>query len=295
MKPAPLILQAYAISDVGRRKNNEDTYLINREIGLFLVADGMGGHSKGDVASRFTSGDLERILSVVDGNREDTLDEVSLSSPCLDHDDLILHAVHSINMKLYADNEKEAAKYANAANPPEEGSPAAMMARKCQMGTTLVSLFIRGNRGYLTHLGDSRAYRIGEGKIHRLTEDHSWVGERVHSGEISAEEAKTHKKRNLITRSVGIKQNVIAEMDVLTIHPPEKYLLCSDGLCGVVDNESLLKLCQTENLKEACEQMVALAKEKGSKDNITALLIDVATGNEWARGDDMEKIDETLP
>lgn len=280
MKAIPFDLQAYAVSDVGGRANNEDTYLVNQNIGLFIVADGMGGHAKGDIASQFTSESVERISSSTVEHREDTLDEVSFDSPYIERDDLIQHAIHAINLKLYEDNEKEAAKYAKAATSPGDAVYAAMLAKKCRMGTTLVSLFVHDDSAYLTHIGDSRAYRIEEGRIQRLTEDHSWVGERVRSGEISALEAKTHKKKNVVTRSVGPKKDVIAETDVLTIRPPERYLLCSDGLCGVVDDESLLELGQILDMQEACEKMVALAKERGGKDNITAVLVDVAKSDE---------------
>lgn len=288
------IFNAFAMSDIGRRKNNEDAYLVNMDTGLFIVADGMGGHEKGEVASWFTSANVEKLLSAAKYHREDTLDEVSFGGMLPDQEETMKCAVLDINLKLYNENEKQAAKFTDAAKTDAEKEVAAFLANKQRMGTTLVSMLVVGNRVYITNIGDSRAYRIDTAGITRLTEDHSWIGERIHDGEILSSEAGAQKKKNLITRSVGIKRETKADIAMCTLHPPERYLLCSDGLCGAVDDESILALARTENLREACEKMVALAKERGGRDNITALIVDVAKQAAKGPAADMQGDDTIL-
>lgn len=270
-------LKAHAVSDVGGRKNNEDAHLIDEGMGLFIVADGMGGHDKGEVASWFTSESLERIVTTLkQGQRDETLDEVTDHIKLAGDDDLLVYAVMRINRRLYVENEKELAK---VSAPPgsAEAEFAALTAKRRRMGTTLISLLVRGGRAWLTHVGDSRAYRISNDSIQLLTYDHTRVAERIRSGEITSEQAKVREKRNIITRSVGFKRDVEADIDVLTIHPPERFLLCSDGLSNVVDEKNLLALARTPDISEACESMVELAKKLGGLDNITAMLVDIST------------------
>lgn len=269
-------IRALGATDVGQRKNNEDAFLINEDLGLFIVADGMGGHDKGEVASWFTSENLEKIIaahSTSDGNA--TLDPLPASGEEMDFDDLLTYAVISINRRLFEQNEAESTGL--FASKKDDDGIGALLRKKSRMGTTLISLLIRENRVYITHVGDSRAYRICAGSIQRLTHDHSWVEEKIRSGEITPEEAKTHKKRNVITRSVGFKPEVEADIDVLTVYPPERYLLCSDGLSNVVSEDELLSLASIENMQEACGELIDLAKLNGGKDNITCVLIDFAS------------------
>lgn len=273
-----ILIKAYGASDVGQRTSNEDAYLIDEGIGLFIVADGMGGHAKGEVASWFTSEKLMEIIASLPSNKEDATwlpempPELSGERP----ENVLEYAILAINKKLHRLNEEGAeAEVAKTADPVGKEIAKTIAAKK-RMGTTIVSLFILGDRAYLTHIGDSRAYRIADGKISQLTRDHSWVAERVAKGEITPEEAKTHKKKNVITRSVGIRSNVKADIDVLTLRPPERFLLCSDGLCGVVAEKDILEFAQQPDLKTACDGMVELAKKRGGKDNITAVLVNLS-------------------
>jgi serine/threonine protein phosphatase PrpC len=261
-----IVLRAWAASDIGKRKGNEDAFLIDENLGLFLVADGMGGHAKGEVASWFTAESLQNIVTSAKApSGHMTLDPIG--DETWTDDSLLEYAVVTINKKLFDLNEKQReAKSGNSFMP---------MMRNRGMGTTLVSLLVRGNHVYVTNVGDSRAYRIAQGSIRQLTHDHSWVEEHVRSGEITPEEAKTHKKRNVITRSVGFKPEVEADIDVLTLYPPERFLLCSDGLSNVVNEKDLLELGQSDDLKKACEELVELAVASGGKDNVTAVLVDV--------------------
>lgn len=271
-KPSCKILAA-AYSDIGQRKNNEDAWLVDEKIGLFLVADGMGGHEKGEIASSFTVASLNKIISSLKKTKgHDTFDHDEPYLVRASRDDLIKYAVFITNKKIYDDNEMA---IANATKGYEWSEIAVEIAKKKRMGTTLVSMLLHDKQAYITHIGDSRAYRIAQGSIERLTEDHSWVEEQVRLGKLTPEEASVHKKRNVITRSVGFKKDVDADIDVLQIKPPERFLLCSDGLSNIVDEGSLLRLGQMKDVRVACYEMVKLAKDRGGRDNITALMVDV--------------------
>lgn len=275
----PFLFRAHAASHIGGRANNEDAYLINEELGLFIVADGMGGHEKGEVASWFTSTSLEAIIGALKHNRrEDTLDETAPAIAAADNDDRLLeYAVMRINRRLHEQNEAAVTRFAGAADHADDGI-GALLARRKRMGTTLVSLLIRGRYAWVTHIGDSRAYRIAADSIERLTRDHTWVEEKMRSGELTPEEARTHQKRNVIMRSVGFHEDVEADIERFTVHPPERFLLCTDGLSNIVPEKDLLELGRLPDVRSACDRMVALAVDRGGRDNVTAVLVEVSKG-----------------
>lgn len=275
-----IIVRASAATDVGARRKNEDAYLINENLGLFIVADGMGGHEKGEVASWFTSESLEAIVKAVSsGDGHITLDhDTPTSVSDLGADGLMEYAVMAINKRLYDRNEEDVAR-AYPASGAVEREIASMLGRRLRMGTTLISFLVRGDEAFIAHVGDSRAYRISHDGIERLTHDHSWVDEQLRAGKISPEAAAVHAKRNVITRSVGFKPEVRADIDVLKLRPPERYLLCSDGLSNVVSDLQLLEFGRIASMENACRKMVEAAKIEGGQDNITAVLIDVAASD----------------
>lgn len=279
------MVRASCATDIGRRMNNEDAYLVNEKMGLFVVADGMGGCDKGEVASWFTIKNLERIaISASLGDGEGAASPISLEE--IRHSSFMEYAVMSINKKLYTMNEEEAKKTQDpVAQDPAQSRIAEKLRKRKRMGTTLVSLLICDKYAYVTHVGDSRIYRITKDKIWLITHDHSWVDERIREGLISPDEAKTYEMRNVITRSVGFKQNVEADIDALTLYPPERFLLCSDGLSNAVREEEIHSLCQMRNLKAACDELVALALANGGRDNITVVLVEITTSsNNWSPG-----------
>jgi len=250
--------KARAASDIGMRGSNEDAYLVDEDLGLFVVADGMGGHDKGEVASWFTSENLGKIVrSLKSTARDDTLDDVLIDLKSASQDELIQYAVLIINRRLYEENEKVAAKSAVEAGSAE-AEFAALAGNRKKMGTTLVSIFMRNGRAYISHIGDSRAYHIAGETVECLTRDHS-----------------NPTKRNVLTRSVGIKEGVVADITVLNLNPPERFLLCSDGLSNMVDNAMILSFAKKPDISSACFGLVNAAKERGGRDNITAILIDV--------------------
>lgn len=290
-KESRLRLRSVAMSDIGARKNNEDAYLTDNDLGLFIVADGMGGHEKGEVASWFTSEQLRKIMDSSDidcceGTLRDDLDIDSCKAS-----NVIEYAVMTINKRLYDLNEKMAAK---VAHPPGsyEAEMAALKAKK-KMGTTLVSLFVVGRNAYVVNIGDSRAYRIRNNKIERITQDHSWVEEQLRKGVLTPEEIERAGKKNVITRSVGFKNNVKADIAEVKLSSPERYLLCSDGLSNMVKEDELLEFGRDYEAREGCRRMIELAKDRGGRDNITAVLIEVSE-REMAEVEDLDPTDLTF-
>jgi serine/threonine protein phosphatase PrpC len=293
-----IAFNAYGLTDVGTRKKNDDAFLIDEDLGLFLVADGIGGHEKGEVASWFTVENLQKIIASTGSARDGHMTLEPIDDGDWTDDALLGYAVLVINKQLYDLGQKRA-----------KASP---MAAIRTMGTTLVSLLARGDRAYVTNIGDSRAYRIAQGQIKQLTQDHSWIEERVRSGELSREladqfaprnitiemrrkhrdgelspeEEMLFKKKTTIMRSVGTKEEVEADITVLDIRAQERYLLCSDGLSNFVDEKDLLEFGQMNDLKKACEELVDLALVNGSKDNITVLLVDVRTAADKPSADE---------
>lgn len=266
---------AAGFSDVGQRKNNEDAYLINKEIGLFIVADGMGGHAKGEVASWFSAENLDSYAKqVLNPKHAVTLDDPVPFFKGMTHEDVFEYAVFSINSRIFQENEERIAKIARELKMPEI---AAEIARRQKMGTTLVSLFFHANKAYITNIGDSRAYRISGDSIALLTRDHSWVEEQIRAGKLSPAEARVHKKKNVITRSIGFKENVEADIDIVTVHSGEKFLLCSDGLSNVLEERALLEIASSGPVDAACQAMVEAALDRGGRDNVTAVLVEVMT------------------
>ncbi len=274
-----MVVRACGVSDIGRRSNNEDAFLIDEDSGLFIVADGMGGHDKGEVASWFTSEGLDAIVrNMSQPCGHGTLDhDLPIAAADVDVDSLIGYAVMKINKQLYDLNEQEAEKARTSAGDSIDARVEAERIALKHMGTTLVSLLVRGSKAYVAHIGDSRAYRLTGDTITQLTHDHSWVEEQVRAGALTPEEAKTHKKRNVITRSVGFRPEVEADIDVLSIEPPERFLLCSDGLSNVVGEKDLQWLGSKDDLDAACKELVATAVARGGRDNITAVLVDIRT------------------
>jgi len=237
-------LRSCAISDVGRkRQKNEDSYLINDELQLFIVADGMGGHAGGEYASRIAITTIEE--------RFKTATEDSLGKP----ETLIAGAIQEAGNHIVNKAEEDRALRG--------------------MGTTVVALHIAEKKAYLGHVGDSRAYLFRDGVLEQLTEDHSLVNEQVKSGLISEEEAKTHQFKNIITRSLGVTPEV--EVDTITkkLKAGDAVLLCSDGLSNLLEMAEMEKELRDRETVLAAKFMVDLANKRGGDDNITLVLVEV--------------------
>lgn len=236
-----------ARSDVGKvRQGNEDSYLAREP--LFVVADGMGGHAAGDVASA-TAVDV-----ITDRASSATLeDPQTLSS-------LVRAANKAIWEKARAD-------------PSLQG-----------MGTTCTLVMIEDGRAHVAHVGDSRAYLLRDGDLKQVTEDHTLVGRMVKEGRLREEEAAHHPQRNIITRVLGVDADVQVDLAPLELLPGDRVLINSDGLTSMIDPDRVRQvLVEEHDAQVAADRLVDIANEAGGEDNITVVVIDVA--DEVAEGE----------
>lgn len=238
-------MRAASMTHVGRvRKSNEDCAAVDAELGLLIVADGMGGHSGGEIASRMAvsivTGFLREHLRAEDGPEQ----VARLMGEAVER------AGESIRLR--------------AAEDP----------KLRDMGTTLVLAVCRGSEVQLGHLGDSRAYLVADGALRRLTRDHSLVNEMIESGELTPRRARRHPLRNVITRSLGGRGLTRLEQQSLTWKAGDYLLLCSDGLTNMVEDEELLKaiLRSEGDLPQLCRKLVEMANARGGRDNISVIV-----------------------
>ena len=233
-------------SDTGRsRSANEDSLLIDERIGLLAVADGMGGHAGGSVASHLAVGALGAYLTQGLDNGLANADPEALLKRAFGAAD------QSIVQKAKEDDSLK------------------------EMASTLVAALVNGTSVHLAHLGDSRAYLIRpEQGIGRLTEDHSLVQEMVNEGRITESAAKNHRLRNVVTHCLGGGRFEEPEVSKLDLCPGATLLLCSDGLTTMVEDEDILRIVRRSgsDVKAACGRLVDLANKRGGKDNVSVIL-----------------------
>jgi serine/threonine protein phosphatase PrpC len=246
-------LVSTGITDVGlKRDRNEDAFLINDELCLFVVADGMGGHVGGEYASGLAINTVEEILSGMD-----------LPSDYVEGDD---DPVETVKSRL-----QEAVRLAGL----RIHDWASLHPEFMGMGTTVVALLVHQGNAYFAHVGDSRIYRIRDEAIEQITEDHSLVAQSIREGLLTAEQAKFHRMRNVITRALGFDRAVEVDVQVQALQRGDRYLLCSDGLSGKLDDEEMLHVVQSHDPQEANRQLVSLACARGGEDNITTIIVQV--------------------
>ncbi len=232
-------MRAEALTHVGLvRKGNEDSYLLNESLGLFVVADGMGGHEAGEVASKIAVQTVERALSGAAAKQG------ALPS-----------AIRQANNEIYMQAQVDHGLHG--------------------MGTTITAVHCFADQVNIGHVGDSRAYLIRGGQATLLTRDHSLVNELLRCGQITEQEAENHPQKNIVTRALGTEPMV--DVDILTpiIEPHDKLLLCTDGLSNLIKGEEMAKIIQAERSTSlALKALVQMALDRGGFDNITALLIE---------------------
>jgi serine/threonine protein phosphatase PrpC/CRP-like cAMP-binding protein len=252
-------IRFYAATDVGRlRDHNEDNYLIDKKLALVIVADGMGGHAAGEVASALAV----RIIHEEVKKERHIIEQYASQAggrPAKEIPALLELAVQRACARIH-----EEAK----ADPNKRG-----------MGTTLSALLIAGANGYIAHVGDSRIYLLRGGKIQQVTEDHTVFNELVKRGKLSREQIEKVAQKNAITRAVGVYERV--EVDTLTIEvlPGDQFLLASDGLHGYIAHTAELEpYLEQEDGDAATRDLIDLANRKGGKDNITAVLVRLGEG-----------------
>jgi protein phosphatase len=243
-------LASQGLTDVGlRREANEDAYLVDPGRGLFAVADGMGGHAAGEVASRLAIETLATSLAP---------DEFPDSEEAMR--DALVVAIQAANERIAQEiRAREALR---------------------GMGTTVVAALCRGSRLVVAHVGDSRAYLVRDGAIERLTRDHSWVNEQVQMGILSEEEAQRHPFRNVITRALGSAEPVNVDTVTRSLKHGDILLLCSDGLNGLVLDDAILEhvLASPGDLEKAARSLVDAANAAGGDDNVTVVLLRLDQG-----------------
>lgn len=247
--------KVYGITDVGKkRRKNEDNFDVDQKLGLFVVADGMGGHAAGEVASKMA---VDVIMDYIE--RTITTDEPYLTG----FNSRYSRAGNRLNSAVILAN--QLISETSSSRDDWQG-----------MGTTLVAAWLADRNNSLlsiANVGDSRAYLLRNGELEQLTNDHSVVEEQVKSGLISRAEAATSSIKNMITRALGFRERVDADIVEKVIEPGDKLLLCSDGLNGMLSDKqirSILKL--TGNLEKTCQQLISAANAKGGKDNTTVII-----------------------
>lgn len=255
-----MALTAFGLTDVGRkRKHNEDAYLIDSERGLFVVADGMGGHAAGEVASRLTVESIQEFIAGTEDDHDNTWPFGYNNRYSVDGNRLST-AIERANEKVMR----------AVVNRPELKG----------MGTTVVAALFDEKRATLVHVGDSRAYLCRESELRRLTDDHSWVQEQVNAGILSEEEARSHPLKNVVTRALGGGAHVAVDLIEIPIGDGDRFLLCSDGLTGMVSDEEITSaVASSRSLEQVVRGLVELANERGGLDNITAIMVEVKGGS----------------
>lgn len=241
MGSALIHYRAAALSDRGRKRcGNEDAFAVAAEQGVYVVCDGMGGAAAGEVASRTAVEEMVRRMS-----------ERSVETPI---ERAAEQAVRAASDAIFARARR---------NPRYTG-----------MGTTMVTLVVKENHGWILNVGDSRCYRLRAGALEQLTVDHSLVDEQVRAGRMSPAEAHISPLRNIITRALGTQGMNAPDIFPLEIEPGDLFLLCSDGLTRELADAALLPLLEgRQALETICAQLVAAANRSGGQDNITCLLV----------------------
>ena len=249
-------IQFSAITDTGRvREHNEDAIATNVEAGLLVLADGMGGYNAGEVASGIAVKTVHGLLS--DAVMRDKRGEIEATTGFMRQSIALRDGVRRANKIIHQTAQSQ---------PQCEG-----------MGTTIVAALFYDDRVSVAHVGDSRLYRLRGDEFRQITLDHSLLQELVDRGFYSEEEAQRSTNRNYVTRALGVESQVEVEIQEAAVEVGDTYLLCSDGLPDMVEDEDIHLTIRTfsDNLEVAAKQLVALANEHGGRDNISVMLAQV--------------------
>jgi protein phosphatase len=241
--------EAFGLSDVGRRReNNQDQYVVDAERGIYAIADGMGGHAAGEIAAHIAIEALSEHLGAGDTAK------VEIRNP---HDggEKLVSAFHEGNRRI-CESVQERGEWRG-------------------MGTTIVAMLKLGDRAVIGHVGDSRAYLLRNGELHRLTDDHSWVGEQVRLGLLTDAEAQRHPMRNIVTRAMGNRVDLDVDLKEEDVRPGDVFLLCSDGLNSMLEDEVITRILRdhADDPRAACQALVDQANARGGEDNVTVIVL----------------------
>jgi protein phosphatase len=234
------------------RQHNEDNFLIQPDLGLFVVADGLGGHAAGEVASRIVVEKISQFIDhTVERDRTWPVDyDVNLSYDGNRLTAALLLADQGIQSDIKHNPERES------------------------MGSTVVACLVAGDRVTLLHVGDSRAYLLNAGGIRQITRDHSWVAEQVANGVLTPDEARRHPFRNVITQALGNGGDLDMAVQEFQVRESDLILLCSDGLSGMIQDQDIWDIVlKSPGVDEAADNLVRKAMDNGGEDNITVVLV----------------------
>jgi len=244
-------------TDVGvRRTHNEDNLFLMPESGLFAVADGMGGHASGEVASQIAVDTVQAFFR--DQQDDDDITWPYKENPKISFaGNLLVNAVRYANLRVF-EKASEGAQFKG-------------------MGTTFVTMLFEGTSFFVAHVGDSRSYRVRDGQLSQLTEDHSLLNDYKKMAKLTPEEEKNFPHKNIIVRALGMKETVLVDLGTDSVAEGDLFLICSDGLSGEVEDDKLLELALQywDDLDTMCDAMIQEACANGGKDNITAVIVKV--------------------
>lgn len=247
---------AHGETNVGlKRSVNEDNFVCIDEDHLYVVADGMGGHASGEIASQMAIDTLREFFRATSADPEATWPYKMDKSRGYEENRLIT-SIKLANLRIF-----EAAQR----DPKLRG-----------MGTTIVGILVVEDGVLVAHVGDSRVYRLRDGKLHQLTEDHSLLNDYIKMKRLTEEEIENFPHKNVIVRALGMKENVKVDTSLDKPEPGDVYVLCSDGLAGPASDEEIREVAvNTPDLKSACSAMIGKANDNGGPDNITVVLAKV--------------------
>jgi len=255
-----MAFKSSAVTHVGMvRKLNEDAFAERTDIGVWAVADGMGGHEAGEVASEMVTNYIKNLS--LNSGFEEMLESVQQS-------------IEAANSELVA----QSAAYDTQRVP----------------GSTVVALLINGEQGAVMWCGDSRIYRRRDRQIEQLTRDHSHVQDLVDQNIIRAEDAESHPMANVITRAVGIQEPLELESRLITVRPTDQFLLCSDGLSRLVSNQEIETMMANKNSEEVTQSLLHTALVRGAPDNVTLICVKDSPDGDQVSTDDETSLDTDL-
>lgn len=252
-------IRFFAATDTGRvRDHNEDNFLVDKKLSLFIVADGMGGHAAGEVASAIAVRTIHEEIKRERELLQDYVNGARGASRVTNNDirALLEHAVLNACSRIHEEAQNDPAKRG--------------------MGTTLSAFLVLGTRGFIAHVGDSRIYLLRSGKVQQITEDHTVLNELLKRGKLTPEQIEKVGHKNAITRAVGVYERVEVDTVSLELLAGDAFLLTSDGLTGYLNEpEELVPYLTAEDGDAGAQGLITLANERGGKDNITVIVVQV--------------------
>jgi serine/threonine protein phosphatase PrpC len=262
---------AAGLSDVGlQREHNEDSFLVLNEYDLYVVADGMGGHRAGDVASRIATETISEFFKST--ANDDVTWPFHFDTNLSEEENRLLTGIRVANRQIFERSTRSREYHG--------------------MGTTVVGAMFspRKQRMYIGHVGDSRCYRVRDGRIQQLTRDHSLINDYLVAMPELTEAQRSELPKNVITRALGMQDQVVVDLQHDDPHAGDVYILCSDGLSGMMSDEEIQDIVTSSSeIRTACKKLIERANQQGGEDNITAVLIKIENKDAPLDGTDPEK------